>query len=97
MGGLGLIPGSGRSPGERNGYSPQHPSLEKFVHRRARWATVPWVVESDAAEHCYCHFYERAELEKQGLVVGEGGELNLLSKEKKNKSSESLREFGVGR
>ena len=50
VGELGLIPGLGRSPGERNGYSPQYPSLQNFVDRRARWATVHWVVESDTAE-----------------------------------------------
>ena len=34
-GDLGLIPGSGRSPGERNGYPFQYPFLEKSMDREA--------------------------------------------------------------
>ena len=35
-----LIPGSGRSPGERNGNPLWYSSLENPVDRVARWATV---------------------------------------------------------
>ena len=45
-GDLGLIPGSGRSPGERNGYSLQCSCLEKCMDRRAWWATVHGVSKS---------------------------------------------------
>ena len=37
---LGSIPGSGRSPGEGNGYPLQHSCLENSMNRGAWWATV---------------------------------------------------------
>ena len=40
VGDLGWIPGSGRSPGERNGYSLQYFCLEKSMARGTWWATV---------------------------------------------------------
>ena len=52
-GDLGLIPGSGRSPEEGNGYPLQYSSLENSVDRGAWWATVhgPWGhKESDTTE-----------------------------------------------
>ena len=36
----GMITGSGRSPGERNGYSLQYYCLEGSVDREALWATI---------------------------------------------------------
>ena len=38
-GDMGLIPGSGRSPGEGNGNPPQFSCLENSMDRRAWWAT----------------------------------------------------------
>ena len=46
----GLIPGSGRSPGEGNGYPLQYSSLEKSKDRGAWWATVHGVTKSDKTE-----------------------------------------------
>ena len=43
----GSIPGSGRSPGERNGNPLQYPCLENPVDGEAWWATVHGVAESD--------------------------------------------------
>ena len=43
---MGLIPGSGRSPGEGNGYPLQHSCLENSMDRGAWWATVRGVVKS---------------------------------------------------
>ena len=37
---LGLIPGSGRSPGEGNGYPLQFSCLENSMNTGAWWATV---------------------------------------------------------
>ena len=37
---VGLIPGSGRSPGERNGYPLQYCGRENPMDRGAWWATV---------------------------------------------------------
>ena len=44
---LGSIPGSGRSPGERNGTSLQYSCLENSMDRGAWWSTVHGVAESD--------------------------------------------------
>ena len=44
----GLISGSGRSPGEGNGYPPQYSCLENSIDRGAWWAIVHWIIkESD--------------------------------------------------
>ena len=37
MGGQGLIPGSGKSPGEGNGYPLQYSCLENFIDKWASW------------------------------------------------------------
>ena len=42
----GLIPGLGRSPGERNGNLLQYPCLENSMDREAWWATVHGVTKS---------------------------------------------------
>ena len=39
-GGQGLIPGLGKSPGERNGYPLQYSCLENSTDREAWWAKV---------------------------------------------------------
>ena len=46
VGNLGSIPGSGRSPGERNGYSCQYCCLENSMDRGAWWATVYGVAKN---------------------------------------------------
>ena len=45
-GDLGLIPGSGRSPGEGNGNPLQYSCLENYMDRGAWWATVHRVARS---------------------------------------------------
>ena len=45
-GDLGLIPGSGRSPGEGNGNPPQYSCLEDPMDGGAWWATVHKVAKS---------------------------------------------------
>ena len=42
----GSIPGSGRSPGEGNGYPLQYSCLENSMDREAWWATVYGVTKS---------------------------------------------------
>ena len=44
--GLGSIPGSGRSPGEENGYSLQYFCLENFIDRGAWRATIHGIPKS---------------------------------------------------
>jgi len=44
--GLGLIPGSGRSPGEGNGNPLQYSCLENPMDRGAWWATVHRVTKN---------------------------------------------------
>ena len=46
VGDLGLIPGSGRSPGEGNGNPLQYSYLENPMDRGAWWATVHGVAKS---------------------------------------------------
>ena len=41
-----LIPGSGRSPGEGNGYPLQYSCLENPMDRRSRWATVHGITKN---------------------------------------------------
>ena len=43
---MGSIPGSGRSPGERNGNPLQYSCLENPMDRGAWWVTVPGVAKS---------------------------------------------------
>ena len=43
---VGLIPGSGRSPGEGNGNPLQYSCLENSMDRGARWAVIPGVSNS---------------------------------------------------
>ena len=52
---IGSIPGSGRSPGEGNGNPFQYSCLGNPRDRRARWATVFGVAESDTTEHPHTH------------------------------------------
>ena len=47
---MGLIPGSGRSPGEGNGNPLQHSCQKIPKDRRAWWATVHGVTKSDMTE-----------------------------------------------
>ena len=46
VGDLGLIPGSGRSPGEGNGNALQYSCLENPMDRGAWWATVHGLAKS---------------------------------------------------
>ncbi|MDK6450581.1 hypothetical protein, partial [Aerococcus urinae] len=46
VGDLGLIPGSGRSPGEGNGHPLQYSCLENPMDGGAWWATVHGVAKS---------------------------------------------------
>ena len=58
VGDPGLIPGSGRSPGEGNGNPLQYSCLENPMGGGAWWATVHGVTEeSDMPEWLYFHFH----------------------------------------
>ena len=45
-GDMGSIPGSGRSPGEGNGYPLQFSCLKNSIERGAWWATVHGITKS---------------------------------------------------
>ena len=49
-GNMGLIPESGRSPGEGRGNPLQYSCLENPMDRGAWWATIPVVTELDMTE-----------------------------------------------
>ena len=46
----GLIPGSGRSPREGNGYPLQYSCLKNSMGRRARWTTAYGVTKSQTQQ-----------------------------------------------
>ena len=57
-GDLGLMSGSGRSPGEENGNPLQYSCLENSMNGGAWWAS-PWGgKESDTIERLHFHFHE---------------------------------------
>ena len=56
-GDMGLIPGSGRSPGEGNGNSLQYSCLENSMDRGAWWATVQGVAKSRTRLSDFSHSY----------------------------------------
>ena len=51
----GLIPGSGRSPGEGNGNPLQYACLDNPMDRGAWRATVHWAAKSDTSEQLNTH------------------------------------------
>ena len=59
VGDLGLMPGLGRSPGERNGCPLQYSCLENSMDRGAWWATAYGVTESDMTEQLTLSFLSR--------------------------------------
>ena len=62
------LPGSGRSPGERNGNLPQYSYMENSMDRRA-WRTIVHgvsvheVAESDTTEHVHTHTHKHRHTE----------------------------------
>ena len=63
VGDPGLIPGSGRSPGEGNGNPLQHSCLENPMDQGAWWATVCGVAKSQTRLSDFSsllHFIEKA-------------------------------------
>ena len=52
---MGLIPGSGRFPGDGNGNPFQYSRLENPMDREAWWATVHRVTELDTTERLSTH------------------------------------------
>ena len=63
-----FVPGSGRSPGEGNGYPLQYCCLGNPMDRGAWQATVRGIVESDSIEQLTLHFNVR-KISRQDLEV----------------------------
>ena len=59
-GDLGSIPGSGRSPGEGNGYPLQYSYLDNPMDRGVWWATVHGVTKSRTrlSDFTFFHYYK---------------------------------------
>ena len=74
-GDLGLIPGSGRSPGEGNGNPLQYSCLENPMDGGAWWATVHRVTKSRTRLNDFTLTFQELQREK---IMGE----NLASKQK---------------
>ena len=73
-GDMGSIPGSGRSPGEGNGYSLQYSCLENPMDRGAWWAIVHEVSRRLSNQHFqfFSHSY-RCPYKKMRLVHTQAG------------------------
>ena len=66
----GSIPGSGRSPGEGNGNPLQYSCLENPMKRKAWWARVHGIAESDMTEQPIL-WARRCPLFSRKLVTGQ--------------------------
>ena len=64
-GDMGLIPGSGRSPGEGNGNPLQYSCLENLMDRGAWWATVHEVTKSRTRLNAFILTFHFHALEKE--------------------------------
>ena len=68
---VGSIPGSGRSPGGKNGNPLQYSCLEIPLGRGAWWATMHWGhKESDTTEHVHAHTHTHTHTHTQSIAQG---------------------------
>ena len=77
-GDAGLIPGSGRSPGESNGNPPQYSCLENSSDRRAWRAIVHGVAKSRHNLVIKNNYYGKCQLKAQNVVQWENPEQSAV-------------------
>ena len=68
-GDAGLIPGSGRFPGGRNGNPLQYSCQENSMDRGAWQATVHGVTESDTTEHTHTHTHTHTPEYLESIII----------------------------
>ena len=93
---VGSIPGSGRSPGGKNGNPLQYSCLEIPLGRGAWWATMHWGhKESDTTEHVHGRTHTHTHTEYSTGNYIQQSLINLNEIEKKCLSWERERVFDV--
>ena len=65
----GLIPGSGRSPGERNGYPLQYSCLGNYMVRESWWITVHGVAKLDTTHWLTLSLWSRLQPNHSGTLL----------------------------
>ena len=100
---VGLIPGSGSSPGWGNGNPLQHSFLENPIDRGALWVTVHWVANSWtqlkqlSTYHHTVNYWWRLSIEKWTNLPGISSSLTINNFKESSPSTNCPTEYNPGR